>query len=259
MAGQPNRDPARRGSRRNQGAASGDATLPSPDSWKKRRYSGVHSLEKEEPCKLAEQDEPRVRSAGRTAATTTVGKAAVETIVASCSSGITVWRVAGRYVAEGVSVETAALWDAVEEENETAAADGRRRSSAQGEELPRVCVAAADFEQGEHVEVGTGGVGALAASKGRRPGRSGRGHQSGRNARRQCSVVPTNPKREQYVEASAGGRATGVPAKQQTEQTITDDDVLRRCEEEGIVVGADDWNLFLVFCGRQANSGDPSG
>jgi hypothetical protein len=259
MAEQRNRYLARSRSRRDLGAAPGDATLQSPDSWKKRRYSGVHSLEKEEPSKLEEQDQPRARSTGLAAAITKVGEAAVGTLVAESSSGITVWRVAGRYVARGVSAETAALWDAVEEENETAAADGRRRSSAQGEELPRVCVAAADFEQGEHVEVGTGGVGALAASKGRRPGRSGRGHQSARNARRQCSVVPTNPKREQYVEASAGGRATGVPAKQQTEQTITDDDVLRRCEEEGIVVGADDWNLFRVFCGRQANRGDQSG
>ena len=190
MAGQSNRDPARRGSRRNQGAASGDATLPSPDSWKKRRYSGVHSLEKKEPSKLEEQDQPRVRSAGRTAATTTVGEAAVHTLVAASSSGITVWRVAGRYVARGVSAETAALWDAVEEENEeeeneTAAADGRRRSSAQGEEQARVCVAAAHLEQGEYVEAGTGAVGAAAASRRLSRGRSGRGHQGRRNERRQ--------------------------------------------------------------------------
>ena len=176
MAEQRNRYLARIRSRRDLGAAPGDATLQSPDSWKKRRYSGAHPVEKKEPSKLEEQDQPRARSTGLAAAITKVGEAAVGTLVAESSSGITVWRVAGRYVARGVSAETAALWDAVEEENETAAADGRRRSSAQGEEQARVCVAAAHLEQEEYVEAGTGAVGAAAASKRRSPGRSGRGH-----------------------------------------------------------------------------------
>jgi hypothetical protein len=185
MAEQRNRYLARIRSRRDLGAAPGDATLQSPDSWKKRRYSGVHSLEKKEPSKLEEQDQPRVRSTGLAAAITKVGEAAVGTLVAESSSGITVWRVAGRYVARGVSAETAALWDAVEEENETAVADGSRRSSSQGEEQARVCVAAAHLEQGEYVEAGTGAVGAAAASRRQSRGRSGRGHQGRRNARRQ--------------------------------------------------------------------------
>jgi hypothetical protein len=45
----------------------------------------------------------------------------------------------------------------------------------------------------------------------------------------------------------------------QPEQTIADDGVLRRCEEEDLVGGADDWELFLIISGRTANISESSG